>query len=456
MCDAAAGAVPRAADRRLLPVERRLRVLHPAHPWRGRAARPGQRGGAQDARVRLDRRRPGGALLLRGPQQGVAVHPLEWPEPGREGRSTAGPRMRRWVRTFVRSEDRSTLRRAGLRGLRAGLRAAPRANAVVLEEAGLDRAGRHPHARPAVRRADQHLRRRPARLPPRGVPLHGRASRPGRPPRSCSSRTGPVGEELGEEIRHLVDESPVPVTHVVMPRRTWASARPSTPACGPCDHEIVARMDADDVSRPDRFELQMPGHRGRARTSSARGCSSSATSPATSWVVVRRRLRPGRDPPRGPLPRPVQPPHGGLPAQRGARRRRLRRHAPDGGLPAVHPDGHRRGAAGQPSPSRWSTTASATAPTRAAAAGRCCAPSCALQRRFRELGLTTPAAVPAQRGRARGLPPGPGRCEKGRVPPLVGEQIGCAPPLDWRGPRRRPAARADSSHARRRERDVDR
>ena len=37
---------------------------------------PTQRGGAQDQDVRLDRRRPGGAVLLRGAQQGLAVHPV--------------------------------------------------------------------------------------------------------------------------------------------------------------------------------------------------------------------------------------------------------------------------------------------------------------------------------------------------------------------------------------------
>ena len=30
-----------------------------------------------------------------------------------------------------------------------------------------------------------------------------------------------------------------------------------------CSHEIVARMDADDISLPERFERPAAGHRGR-------------------------------------------------------------------------------------------------------------------------------------------------------------------------------------------------
>ncbi len=71
---------------RLLPLERRLRVLHPADPGPRRALLPAQCRGAQDEGVRLDRRRPRRAVLLRGTQQGVAVHPLPWPAADGEGR----------------------------------------------------------------------------------------------------------------------------------------------------------------------------------------------------------------------------------------------------------------------------------------------------------------------------------------------------------------------------------
>ena len=57
----------------LLPVERRLRVHHPAAARPGRPALPGQRRRAQDGHVRLDGHRPRGALLLRGPEQDLDV-----------------------------------------------------------------------------------------------------------------------------------------------------------------------------------------------------------------------------------------------------------------------------------------------------------------------------------------------------------------------------------------------
>ena len=136
---------------------------------------------------------------------------------------------------------------------------------------------------------------------------------------------GPVGEELGAEIERLKAESPVEVTHVVMPENLGLG--PALDAgLRACDHEVVARMDADDVSLPDRFEKQLPvveagadivgsgllefGDVDRRRRGS-------------SYAADRRR----RDPPGRPLPRPVQPPDRGLPAQRGAGRRRLRRPA---------------------------------------------------------------------------------------------------------------------------------
>src|SRR5215831_3356637 len=80
---------PRAAAGRLLPVERRLRVHHPAAARQHRPALPGQRGGAQDQDVRLDRRGPGGPLLLRGPEQDLDV-----PGP-RAARPAGAPRVRR-------------------------------------------------------------------------------------------------------------------------------------------------------------------------------------------------------------------------------------------------------------------------------------------------------------------------------------------------------------------------
>jgi len=74
---------PRPAAGGLLPVERRLRVHHPAAARPGRAAVPGQRRRAQDPGVRVDGRRPGRPVLLRGAQQGLDAQVRPGARPGR-------------------------------------------------------------------------------------------------------------------------------------------------------------------------------------------------------------------------------------------------------------------------------------------------------------------------------------------------------------------------------------
>ncbi|TDB84769.1 glycosyltransferase [Actinomadura sp. KC216] len=50
----------------------------------------------------------------------------------------AGSTLRRWARTFARSSDRAVLRRAMVRGIRAGLSSRPRSTPAVLREVGID------------------------------------------------------------------------------------------------------------------------------------------------------------------------------------------------------------------------------------------------------------------------------------------------------------------------------
>ncbi|TDD32543.1 glycosyltransferase [Actinomadura sp. KC06] len=50
----------------------------------------------------------------------------------------AGSTLRRWGRTFARSSNRTVLRRAMLRGVKAGLSGRPRPTPVVLREVGVD------------------------------------------------------------------------------------------------------------------------------------------------------------------------------------------------------------------------------------------------------------------------------------------------------------------------------
>jgi len=78
-----------------------------------------------------------------------------------------------------------------------------------------------------------------------------------RPDEVVLVQDGPVPDELAAEIDRLVAHSPVPVRHVSMPANLGLG--PALDAgLRAAAHEIVARMDADDVSAPDRFEKQLP------------------------------------------------------------------------------------------------------------------------------------------------------------------------------------------------------
>ncbi|MCW2868548.1 MAG: glycosyl transferase family 2 [Marmoricola sp.] len=167
--------------------------------------------------------------------------------------------VRRWARTWARSQDRATLRRGLVAGLRDGVRRPPRPNATVLQEAGWSpRTGRD--------------RRLPAGQPfsllvstwAGDSPHHLRAAfhstvhdQTRRPAQVVLVQDGPVPTDLAEEIAGLVRESPVPVTHVAMPANVGLG--PALDAgLAACEHEVVARMDADDLSVPDRFARQLP------------------------------------------------------------------------------------------------------------------------------------------------------------------------------------------------------
>jgi glycosyltransferase involved in cell wall biosynthesis len=68
---------------------------------------------------------------------------------------------------------------------------------------------------------------------------------------------GPVPDELGTTLKQLIDSSPVPVQHVVLPEN--AGLGPALDAgLSRCLFDVVARMDADDVSLPHRFAVQIP------------------------------------------------------------------------------------------------------------------------------------------------------------------------------------------------------
>ncbi|MBW8485299.1 glycosyltransferase [Actinomadura parmotrematis] len=78
-----------------------------------------------------------------------------------------------------------------------------------------------------------------------------------RPAQVVLVQDGPVPPELAVALKELVATSPVPVTFVPL-----AANRGLGPALdaglAASRHDIVARMDADDVAMPHRFQVQVP------------------------------------------------------------------------------------------------------------------------------------------------------------------------------------------------------
>jgi glycosyltransferase involved in cell wall biosynthesis len=78
-----------------------------------------------------------------------------------------------------------------------------------------------------------------------------------RPAEVVLVQDGPVGDALGTVIAHAKTTSPVVVHHLVMPTNVGL-ATALTRGLEACAHDIVARMDADDISLPERFARQVP------------------------------------------------------------------------------------------------------------------------------------------------------------------------------------------------------
>lgn len=70
-------------------------------------------------------------------------------------------------------------------------------------------------------------------------------------------RDGPVSCELDECLQELLTCSPVPARLLVLDANAGL-AHAMQAGLAACRHEVVARMDADDVSLPQRFALQLP------------------------------------------------------------------------------------------------------------------------------------------------------------------------------------------------------
>ncbi|WP_310964420.1 glycosyltransferase [Nocardioides terrisoli] len=167
-----------------------------------------------------------------------------------------GSTLRRWRRTYRGSADRATLRSATRRGFREGLWSRPRPNRTVLAEAGWPDAA----ARPLGRQPFSMLMSTWAGDDPDQLRDAYRTSvlEQTRPPDEVVLvQDGPVPAALARVVEELTGRSEVPTRVVRLPRNIGLG--PALDAgLAACSHEIVARMDSDDLSAPERFERQLP------------------------------------------------------------------------------------------------------------------------------------------------------------------------------------------------------
>ena len=163
-----------------------------------------------------------------------------------------GSTLRRWARTIAGSGDRPRLVRALGRGLVAGARR-PRTNAEVLAPA---RCGRPSGAEePFSLLMSTWAGDDPEQLVEAFTSSVQKQSRP--PAEVVLVQDGPVPGPLAAVIEGLVAGSPVPVNHLELPANVGLG--PALDAgLAACRHDVVARMDADDVSFPERFARQLP------------------------------------------------------------------------------------------------------------------------------------------------------------------------------------------------------
>lgn len=68
---------------------------------------------------------------------------------------------------------------------------------------------------------------------------------------------GPISAELAASVARTIETSPIPVNLVIV-QKNAGLAKALTVGLEHCEHDVVARMDPDDISMPDRFARQLP------------------------------------------------------------------------------------------------------------------------------------------------------------------------------------------------------
>ena len=195
-----------------------------------------------------------------------------------------------------------------------------------------------------------------------------------------------------------------------------------------CRHDVVARMDADDISLPHRFAVQMPIIEAGADIV---GSGLLEFGEGADDVVGRR--IPPTDPDdiraRARFADPFNHPTVVYRRDVRAGRRRLHRLRADGGLPALGEDDRSPGRRWRTSRSRWCATGSAPGRTRRRGGLAQLRAELAVQRRFRRLGFTTTAQYVRNvvvRGGYRLVPEGVRRVAYRRLVAPYGDRRGAA------------------------------
>ncbi|MCH8629107.1 glycosyltransferase [Arsenicicoccus piscis] len=172
-----------------------------------------------------------------------------------------GSTLLRWGRTFAHSTDRSTLGRELLRGAKDALIAGPRSTEALIAEVTRPVDGDTPLEDPSARREDFsvllscYAKDDPGLLADAVRSVTDEQTR--RPAQLVLVLDGPLPDALRTTVDELAAASSVPVTLVPLPANVGLG--PALQAgLAACEHDIVARMDADDITLPQRFARQVP------------------------------------------------------------------------------------------------------------------------------------------------------------------------------------------------------